>query len=138
MTLKRFLLFTIIAFVVLNALSAFFHEVLLGEFYAQRFAGIGREPIALLPLILNYALRSLALAYFLPATSGGGNPWFEGAWKGALFMLAAAGSGNMAMHALIANWDLTVAVTDTLFEALQGALIGALILALDRRVGKTV
>lgn len=85
------------------------------DFYADKMGFLFQESANLTPVVFFYPIYALAvlLLAVMPAVSS--SSWVEALWRGALLGLAAYGAYDLTNHATIANWPLSMTLTDILW-----------------------
>ena len=123
-----------VAFFLSTIGDYFWHMVLFGEFYRVHLEAVNSGvPVSMSfsPFLLGLeVLMALASTHFVLGMSKSSK---EAAGNGALLGLVATGAVNAVNHSFIVAWDLPLALIDTVFGILIGAIVGWCIFSLSKK-----
>jgi uncharacterized membrane protein len=134
MTYTRFLRSFIVAFVLFLLLDAFWHNGVMGDFYATRLVMLNPtlDPmkVGLMPQILFVNLiNAVTLTYVVLHHKGEGSQLGNAAFLGGLLGLTVCGSINFLNNAFIPEWDTNLMLIDTGWGTIAGIVAGVAVAA---------
>ena len=135
MTTSRFIKGFIVSFILFVVLDGLWHGGLMVDFYSQRVLLLnpgsnGVPPTATPFIIFLEAINAVTLTYVLFRGAKPANPLQDALWIGALLGFTVSVSINFLNHSLIPFWDIQLALVDTAWGTVMGAIVAFFVVSL--------